>query len=84
MTWENSTWVIIDQNLSIYSNYYCTSHSDWVCLESITVYSLNQNTIKQIWVEILSVACVFGLSIWLVVWLIKWLFRLIFPWKWRK
>lgn len=84
MTWENETWIVIDSNLSIYSNFYCTSYSDWVCLESTTIYSLNKDDVKSMWVEIISVAVAFGLSVALVLWLIKWLFRLIFPWKWRK
>lgn len=84
MTWENTWSIVIDQNLSIYNNYYCTSYSDWVCLESVTIYSLNKDSVKQIWVEILSVAIVFWISIWIVAWLIKWIFRLIFPWKWKK
>lgn len=84
MTWENTWWIIIDSNVWVYTTTYCQNYSDWVCLQSTTTLSLSKNDIKEIWVEILSVAVAFGFSLWVVVWLIKWLFRLIFPWKWRK
>lgn len=84
MTWDNTWWIIIDSTSWIYTTTYCQSYSDWVCTQSTTILSLSKYDIKEIWVEIISVAVAFGFSIWIVVWLIKWLFRLIFPWKWRK